>query len=219
MRQPRSSSWVQPMRNAMLLARRARDSRLKLLGARFAPRAKIMGGLSQGLLSAAAGILAYLPTKPLGLQEGFWASITAIALIQSELGATINSARDQFAGAAIGGFTSAAIVSLAGQSLVAYALAVLVSVMACWVFNVSSAARLAGSTATIIAPGVISTTGSAEFSKANPEFSPADWLRNIPLGRIGATEDIAEVVALLVSDRGKFLAGANYGVDGGMTAR
>jgi hypothetical protein len=42
-------------------------------------------------------------------------------------------------------------VSLAEQSLVAYALAVLVSVMACWVFNVSSAARLAGSTATIIA--------------------------------------------------------------------
>src|ERR1700733_1177279 len=123
--------------------------KLKLLTARFAPRAKIMGGLSQGLLSAAAGILAYVPTKPLGLQEGFWASITAIAVIQSELGATRNSARDQFAGAAIGGLTSAAIVSLAEQSLVAYALAVLVSVMACWVFNVSSAARLAGSTATI----------------------------------------------------------------------
>ena len=45
------------------------------------------------------------------------------------------------------------------------------------------------------------------------------WVRNIPLGRIGATEDIAEVVALLVSDRGKFLTGANYRVDGGMTAR
>jgi hypothetical protein len=30
---------------------------------------------------------------------------------------------------------------------------------------------------------------------------------------------IAEVVALLVSDRGKFLTGANYGVDGGMAAR
>jgi hypothetical protein len=27
------------------------------------------------------------------------------------------------------------------------------------------------------------------------------------------------VIALLASDRGKFLTGANYGVDGGMTAR
>jgi NAD(P)-dependent dehydrogenase (short-subunit alcohol dehydrogenase family) len=71
----------------------------------------------------------------------------------------------------------------------------------------------------VVSPGVISTPGSAEFAKTTPGFSSDDWLRNIPLGRIGATEDIAEVVALLVSDRGKFLTGANYGVDGGMTAR
>ncbi|HEX5421486.1 MAG TPA: oxidoreductase [Gammaproteobacteria bacterium] len=70
-----------------------------------------------------------------------------------------------------------------------------------------------------VSPGVISTPGSEEFSKTTPGFSPDDWLRSIPLGRIGATEDIAEVVALLVSDRGKFLTGVNYRVDGGMTAR
>jgi uncharacterized membrane protein YgaE (UPF0421/DUF939 family) len=125
--------------------------KLRRLGARLAPREKVIGGLSQGIMSATAAILAYLPTKPLGLQEGFWGSITAIAVVQSELGATRNSARDQFVGAAIGGFTSAVIVSLAGQSLAAYAVSVVVSVMACWMFNVSSAARLAGSTATIIA--------------------------------------------------------------------
>lgn len=71
----------------------------------------------------------------------------------------------------------------------------------------------------VVSPGVISTPGSAEFAKTTPGFSSDDWLRNIPLGRIGATEDIAEVIALLVSDRGKFLTGANYPVDGGMTAR
>jgi NAD(P)-dependent dehydrogenase (short-subunit alcohol dehydrogenase family) len=70
----------------------------------------------------------------------------------------------------------------------------------------------------VVSPGVISTPGSDEFSKAHPEFSPADWIRNIPLGRIGAPEDIAEAVALLVSDRAKFITGANYRVDGGMTA-
>ena len=31
------------------------------------------------------------------------------------------------------------------------------------------------------------------------------------------TEEIAEAVALLVSDRGKFIAGVIYRVDGGMT--
>jgi uncharacterized membrane protein YgaE (UPF0421/DUF939 family) len=126
-------------------------ARLARLADRLPPRAKFIGGISQGLMSATAAILAYLPTKPLGLQEGFWGSITAIAVVQSELGATRSSARDQFAGAAIGGVTSAAVVSLAGQSLAAYALAVVIAMLACWLFNVSSAARLAGSTATIIA--------------------------------------------------------------------
>ncbi|WP_256598267.1 SDR family oxidoreductase [Nitrosospira sp. Nsp11] len=55
-------------------------------------------------------------------------------------------------------------------------------------------------------------------ANGNNEHCPT-VTRNIPLGRIGATEDIAEVVGLLVSDRGKFLTGANYPVDGGMTAR
>jgi NAD(P)-dependent dehydrogenase (short-subunit alcohol dehydrogenase family) len=70
----------------------------------------------------------------------------------------------------------------------------------------------------VVSPGVISTPGSAEFARTTPGFSSDDWLRNIPLGRLGAAEDIAEAVALLVSDRGKFMTGANYRVDGGMTA-
>jgi NAD(P)-dependent dehydrogenase (short-subunit alcohol dehydrogenase family) len=71
----------------------------------------------------------------------------------------------------------------------------------------------------VVSPGVISTPGSDQFARTTPGFSTEDWTRNIPLGRIGAPEDIAETVALLVSDRGKFLTGANFPVDGGMTAR
>ena len=70
----------------------------------------------------------------------------------------------------------------------------------------------------VVSPGVISTPGPAKFAKTTPGFSSDDWLRNIPLGRIGNGEDIAEVVALLVSDHGKFITGANYRVDGGMAA-
>jgi NAD(P)-dependent dehydrogenase (short-subunit alcohol dehydrogenase family) len=44
--------------------------------------------------------------------------------------------------------------------------------------------------------------------------SPADvFAQSVPLGRLGSPDDVAEVVALLVSD------GANILVDGGMTAR
>jgi uncharacterized membrane protein YgaE (UPF0421/DUF939 family) len=135
--------------------------RLARLAERLPTRAKLTGGLAQGLMSATAAIIAYLPTKPLGLREGFWASITAIAVVQSELGATRSSARDQFAGAAIGGLFSAIIVTYEGQHLGPYALAVVLSMLTCWLFNISSAARLAGSTATIVM--LVPHQGTAEW--------------------------------------------------------
>ncbi len=125
-------------------------ARLAGLAGRLPSRAKLTGGLTQGMMSATAAIVAYLPTKPLGLQEGFWGSITAIAVVQTELRVTQTSARDQFAGAAIGGAISAIIVTLMGQHLVVYAMAVVLSMVVCWLANVSSAARLSGSTATIM---------------------------------------------------------------------
>ena len=50
--------------------------------------------------------------------------------------------------------------------------------------------------------------------------APPDlFAKEIPLGRYGSPEDLAEVVALLVSDRGNWMTGGNIHVDGGMTAR
>jgi uncharacterized membrane protein YccC len=126
--------------------------RLAILSATQPARQRLVGGAAQGLMSAAAAILAYLPTKPLGLQEGFWGSITAIAVVQGQLSATQASARDQVAGAAIGSIVGAAVVVLAGpQHLAAYALAIVLCMAVCWLLNVPSAARLGGSTVTIIA--------------------------------------------------------------------
>lgn len=70
----------------------------------------------------------------------------------------------------------------------------------------------------VVSPGPIATATSNELRKQFP-MPEEEWFKAIPLGHIGATEDIAEVVALLASDRGKFLTGVNYRVDGGMTAR
>ncbi|MFC7737377.1 hypothetical protein ACFQX4_16350 [Roseomonas sp. GCM10028921] len=56
-----------------------------------------------GTLSALAAVVAYLPTQELGLREGFWGAITALAVAQAELGAARSTGRDQLAGATIGG--------------------------------------------------------------------------------------------------------------------
>lgn len=69
-----------------------------------------------------------------------------------------------------------------------------------------------------VSPGPIGTATADELRQQFP-ISGDEWLKFIPLGRIGATEDIAELVALLVSDRAKYVTGVNYRVDGGMTAR
>jgi NAD(P)-dependent dehydrogenase (short-subunit alcohol dehydrogenase family) len=69
-----------------------------------------------------------------------------------------------------------------------------------------------------VSPGPVTTPGSRAFSDAlgaPPDF----FAKDIPLGRYGAPEDVAEVVALLASDRGKWMTGAIINVDGGMSAR
>jgi NAD(P)-dependent dehydrogenase (short-subunit alcohol dehydrogenase family) len=74
----------------------------------------------------------------------------------------------------------------------------------------------------VVTPGPVSTVAADELRKkfSDAMGAPADvFAELVPLGRYGSTADIAEVVALLVSPRGSWLTGANYRVDGGMTAR
>ena len=44
----------------------------------------------------------------------------------------------------------------------------------------------------------------------------ANLISEIPMGRIGTVDDIAGVVALLVSPRGRYVTGATIQVDGGL---
>jgi uncharacterized membrane protein YgaE (UPF0421/DUF939 family) len=114
------------------------------LGRRFAR------GTAHGVMSAIAAIIAYLPAQPLGLKEGFWGAITALAVAQTEFGAARSVARDQFVGAAIGGVVGLCVYLAIRQDLIGYAVAVLLSILACWLMNVATAARLSAITATII---------------------------------------------------------------------
>ncbi len=123
---------------------------LARLRKRLPLRRRLVGGTAHGLMSASAALIAYVPTQALNLREGFWSAITAIAVVQTEFRATRTMARDQFLGAATGGLIGLAVLSTVGQDLVAYAMAVILSLTACWLLNVASAGRLAGITATII---------------------------------------------------------------------
>src|ERR1700733_7163444 len=107
---------------------------------------RMAGGAHYGLISACAAVIAYLPTRPLGLKEGFWSAMTAIAVVQTEFRATETTARDQFIGAAIGGITGLFSFVAFGSHLMVYAAAIVVAMLTCWALNVPRASRLAGTT-------------------------------------------------------------------------
>jgi NAD(P)-dependent dehydrogenase (short-subunit alcohol dehydrogenase family) len=78
---------------------------------------------------------------------------------------------------------------------------------------------------TTISPGFIETSGAkgmiADISRGSGISEDAarqrimDMLGGIPMGRTGRPEEVAELVAFLASDRGAFISGADYIIDGG----
>ncbi|MDR7089205.1 3-oxoacyl-[acyl-carrier protein] reductase [Cellvibrio fibrivorans] len=67
-------------------------------------------------------------------------------------------------------------------------------------------------TVNTIAPGFIDT----DMTKVLPEEQKQQLLSRIPLGRLGAPEEIASVVVFLASDAGAYISGETIHVNGGM---
>lgn len=69
-----------------------------------------------------------------------------------------------------------------------------------------------GITVNAVAPGFIDTS----MTKALPDKVKTAMVAQIPLGRIGQPEDVAEAVAFLVSDNASYITGQVIHVNGGM---
>ncbi|PWJ27056.1 3-oxoacyl-[acyl-carrier protein] reductase/meso-butanediol dehydrogenase/(S,S)-butanediol dehydrogenase/diacetyl reductase [Branchiibius hedensis] len=84
--------------------------------------------------------------------------------------------------------------------------------------TVSMARELAsdGIRVNAVCPGVIATSRIDDVDEAG-------WARyvaaTVPLGRVGSGDDIAEVVALLACERGGFITGQCWNVDGGQVVQ
>jgi len=66
-----------------------------------------------------------------------------------------------------------------------------------------------------VAPGMMLTGMTAQTIQANQE----KYLARIPLGRIGDTAEIADVIVFLASERASYMTGATVDVSGGMLMR
>jgi len=65
-----------------------------------------------------------------------------------------------------------------------------------------------------IAPGAIVTPINHSLLADKPKLDAL--LRNIPLNRLGATDDVAALAAFLASDEAGYITGSTYVVDGGL---
>ena len=68
-----------------------------------------------------------------------------------------------------------------------------------------------GITVNAVAPGVILT----EMGKSIPQEVRDEMLKNIPLGKFGDPEDIANTILFLCSDMAKYITGQVIHVNGG----
>lgn len=69
-----------------------------------------------------------------------------------------------------------------------------------------------GITVNVVAPGFIETDMTHEMSDEMKQFT----LNNIPVGRIGSTEDIAAGVVYLASDEAGYITGQTLRINGGL---
>ncbi len=103
-----------------------------------------------GLRTALAAALAYWLTELFHLPAGYWAAISAIVVMQSEVGATLAASRDRFAGTAIGCIVGWLTALVWHNSIVVFALGVLLVIMLCTALRFQNAGRLGGVAIAII---------------------------------------------------------------------
>ncbi|MCZ4123121.1 3-oxoacyl-[acyl-carrier-protein] reductase [Streptomyces sp. H39-S7] len=70
-----------------------------------------------------------------------------------------------------------------------------------------------GIRANVVAPGFIETDMTAGLSDKLKKQA----LQSIPLRRLGRAEEVADLVSFLASDRGSYITGAVFQIDGGIT--
>jgi uncharacterized membrane protein YccC len=157
-------------------------------------RPKLLSWERQRLLihaskTALAAALCWWLAHQFGLHDGYWGSISAIIVLQSNVGSTVNASRDRILGTLIGTILGFAF-SLFGTLPWNYILAVLAAVIVCGLLGLRSSSRLAGVTITII----------MLVQKTGPRWSLAlDRVGEVVLGIVVALA----VTTLVLPDRAR----------------
>lgn len=110
--------------------------------------------------TALAAVLCYWLATLVHLQDGYWGSISAIIVLQSNVGSTVTASRERLIGTLIGAAFGAgfSLLDPALPLLGIYLAAVILAMVTCSLLGLKNSSRLAGVTVTIIM--LVHRTGS-----------------------------------------------------------
>jgi uncharacterized membrane protein YccC len=116
------------------------------------------------LKTAVAAAGAFIAYRTLHLPHGYWAPISAIIVMQSNLGRSLSESTNRIIGTAIGAITGALFTRLLGVNALSLAAAVAVTALFCTALRLTASMRLACVTASIV---LLINEGSAWRSGLN----------------------------------------------------
>jgi len=113
-------------------------------------KSQIFGHVKHAAKTGFAAALAFYLARFLGLPESYWAAISAIIVMYSDLSRTIKASGYRLIGTAIGVSVGGAFAALFGPRLWAFGIAVSITVLICGLLGFAEAARLAGVAVAIV---------------------------------------------------------------------
>ncbi len=104
----------------------------------------------QAIKTGIAGLVSMILAELFRLPEGYWAVISAVIVMQSNIGAAVSAAWSRLAGTAIGAFTGALFMTVWGVNPLSFGIAVTLTVLTCAFLGFLDSYRLAGATVAIV---------------------------------------------------------------------
>jgi uncharacterized membrane protein YgaE (UPF0421/DUF939 family) len=117
---------------------------------KFSLKIVSLASLKHAVKTGLAAVLAYYLARFLRLPESYWAAISAIIVMYSDVSSTVKASGYRLIGTAIGVMVGAAFAALFGQQLWTFGLAVAITVFICGLLGFAEAARLAGVAVVIV---------------------------------------------------------------------
>jgi len=114
------------------------------------PNPQVADRLKLAVKAGLAAVLALYLARFLRLPESYWAAISAIIVMYSDISRTLKASGDRLIGTAIGAVIGGTFAALFGERLWAFGVAVTLTMLVCATFGFADAARLAGVAVAIV---------------------------------------------------------------------